>query len=108
MTKPVKYPRKLRMKLEKIAAARDNREALPPGAEDLAKELFGNLSEEDRWPFNTFGRSFLPRNSVHLMAARIDDVHERIITTAYLFPQHHAEVIGISAPWLAQETDASE
>jgi hypothetical protein len=106
--KPIKYPKKFRATLEKVKAARENREAIPPGAADLAKELFGDLSEEDRWPFNTFGRSFLPRNSVHLMAARVDDTHERIVTTAYLSPLENTEIIGISAPWLTQETDASK
>jgi hypothetical protein len=89
MAKPVKYPRKLRHKLEKIASAREEREAL---AADIDRDLSGT-------PFNTFYRSFLPTGSVHTMLARVDDVLQRIEVTSHMAPPPATKRAFVRPPW---------
>ncbi len=96
--KTTKYPRKLRVKLEKIATARDSRQEWP----------------NDDQPFDpdkvdvhqTFYRSFLPHNSVHAMICRIDEVLERVTMTSHMEEGPFTERVTGPPPW-ASETGAS-
>ena len=99
MAKPVKYSRKLRKTLEKVASAREERAAIAAEDDFDNSALIGS-------PFNTFYRSFLPTVSVHTMLARVDDVLQRIEVTNYMEPPLAIERILVPPPW-ASETDIS-
>jgi hypothetical protein len=75
MAKPVKFPKKLRVKLERITAEREARE-------------IGIEADTDFDPFRTFYRSFHQRGSIHMMHTRIDDVLYRLETHMHMEPQN--------------------
>ena len=90
------HPRKLREKLGRIAAAREERERDAEIAADLAPA------------FNTFYRAFLPQGSVHGMFARVDEALGRIVTRCILIPEPRPQRITVPPPWEGQrETGAS-
>ena len=76
MAKPVRYPAKLRKRLEEIAAKREAREAEGDDANvDFA---------------NTFYRAFLPEQSVFGVYASIDEVLRRATMNMILQPEFRA------------------
>jgi len=93
MAKKTKYPRKLRVKLEKIAAARDAREA---------------AGEDDIRP-STLWHEFMPKKSVHLMHGVVDEERQKLHMTYHLTAlDHPPDRVVIPAPWLNDESPASE
>jgi hypothetical protein len=83
-TKPGQYPRKLRIKLDKVASERDTREKEKPDEGD---------------PFQTMWHDFLPRGSAHSMMARVDDILQRIETTYILQPPIPVDRVSARVPW---------
>lgn len=86
MAKSIRYPKKLRVKLERIAAEREAREKAPatPNGFD---------------PFKTFLHSFMPCKSAHLLHARFDDLLYRIEQTWHLEAPVNPEIIIVPPPW---------
>lgn len=88
MAKPIRYPKKFRQKLEKIAADREAREAAP-----------AKSSNDDFNPFNIFLHSFLPRQSAHMLHTKFDDLLWRIEQQWYLKEPVRPQVITVPPPW---------
>ena len=86
MAKKVKYPRKLRVKLERMASNRDAREA-----EAMAEPEFD--------PWRTFYRDFLPAGSVHLMHTVMNGTLMRLQTHTQMAPPYEPERIAVPPPW---------
>jgi hypothetical protein len=82
--KPVRYPKKLRATLERIQATADS-------AQDDDEKEFD--------PFRTFARSFLPRNSVEGMYARVDEDLHRITMEYHLRSDSGVYRITVPPPW---------
>jgi hypothetical protein len=80
-----KYPRKLRQKLEQVAAKRDERE-----------------KNTDR-AFNTLYHEFVPDGSVRMMHSIIDEQHGRITSVLQMYPRLLPEYIRIRPPWLSDD-----
>ena len=96
MAKKTRYPRKLRQTIEKIAAARDEREA---------------RADEPESEYSTLWQDFIPRNSVHLVHTKVDEMRQRIISTFMMEPQFHHPRTFVRPPWDTEpetEGDASE
>jgi hypothetical protein len=95
MAKPKRYPRKFRQTLENVAAARDDRQA--------QAEV-----KRDPDPFRVLWQDFVPKNSVHLMSAKIDKVRGRLTTTIMMEPDFHYPQVAVIAPWKSDNNgDAS-
>jgi hypothetical protein len=84
MAKTVRYPRKLRAKLEKIASGRDAREA---------------RAEPEIDPWHTFYRDFLPTGSVHLMHTVMTETLMRMETHMHMAAPYEPERIAVPPPW---------
>jgi len=98
MAKPVRYPKRLREKLDAIAAKRDAREAEADQAEP----------DDDAPPYRTFYHSFLGKGTVHTMYARIDEIARRMVTRYVLDPPAVPRRIFIRPPWEDDPRDAAE
>lgn len=81
MAKPLKYPKKFRMKLDKIAGAREQPDPSP------------------HEPHSYWG-SFLEKNSVTLMNVHIDDVLKRIEIGHTLALGPAVDMCVAWAPWI--------
>jgi hypothetical protein len=100
MAKPVRYPRKLRMKLEKIVAERDQREAQAQAGH--ADPFYGSDGRFD--PFRNFYRAFHRPDSVEVMHGRLDDTGARM-SIRYRLKARFRDLAVAKAPWT--EPDAS-
>jgi hypothetical protein len=87
--KPLRYPRKLRVTLEKIAAAAEEHDTGLPDAEDDNPAAFGR----------SFWSTFYQPNSVHFIYAQADHVFMRTESIAYIFPLAVADRHFIPPPW---------
>jgi hypothetical protein len=95
MAKPVKYPRKLRHTLEKVAAKREERGS------------FDGLLRVDKVDlFETFNQSLLPRGGVAVLHTRMDEERMQMLTMIYLNSPPHPEYVRARPPWEG-ETGAS-
>lgn len=93
MAKPVRYPKKLRVKLEKVAAGARER------VEETAHEAgFNHFS-------NTFWMSFAPVGSVSLLRTELDETLSRLSTVMHMEAPLRAEWVTTPAPW--EKTGAS-
>jgi hypothetical protein len=101
MPKPTRYPRKLRVKLEQIAAGREQRKADVTG--QSADTSHGD-SEFD--PYRTFYRSFHRPGSIEVMLGRVDEVLHRL-TIRHQMRAPATDFVTVKPPWLGAEPDAS-
>ena len=92
MAKPLKYPKKLRVKLEKMAEKREDRVAADAEAKDNERV------------FNTLWHEFLGKGSVHVIRARFSDDQTKIQSTYDLFAAEKAEYVYTTPPWPPSET----
>jgi hypothetical protein len=92
MAKPVKYPKKFRMKLEKVAEKREERQAAEAEAKDAGRI------------FDTLWHEFLPKGSVHLIRARMSDDQLKMTTNYQLFPEPEPDYVHTAPPWLPADT----
>lgn len=88
---PPKYPRKLRMTLEKVAQGKAGRETGEAPKTDALSVVLDTLWHE-----------FLPPNSVHLMYSRIDEAPMRISTVYHLSATQRPELLSDKPPFLAE------
>ena len=105
MAKPIKYPRKLRATLERVAAGAAGRREYESVRREIEEEL-----GEDFDPLHVFWNDFLPRKSLAFMATRTDEVLRRIEVVNYFeAPREHFEdptlYCTAPAPWA--ETDVA-
>jgi hypothetical protein len=89
MAKPLRYPKKFRMKLEKVAEKRDQRIKQAEPAPD---------------PFRTYYQDFLMPGSVDLIHARLDEgdgksAVPRMTTLYRLHPQDQLASVKADPPW---------
>ena len=91
MAKPKRYPRKLRMKLEKIRAERAERE--------------GRETDEIDQAFKTLWHEFLGRDSVELMATNFDN--PRRIRTRYVMRLQRSQAVTVRPPWFRETLRAA-
>lgn len=90
MAKPKRYPKKLRMKLEKIAAKRAEREGL----------------EDDIDPaFKTLWHEFLGKKSVELMTANFDNPNR--LRTRYVMRVPRSHAVSMRPPWFRETLRAA-
>jgi hypothetical protein len=89
--KQVRYPRKLRQKLEKIADARDARAA---GIDPKQRE-----EEIADMAFRTLWQDFLSPGSVHLMHSVIDERRHKLNNTYHLEERYRPRWAKAPAPW---------
>ena len=95
MAKPVKYPRKLRHTLEKVAAKREERGS------------FDGLLRVDKVDlFETFNQSLLPRGGVAVLHTRMDEERMQMLTMIYLNSPPYPDYVRVRPPW-EDETGAS-
>jgi hypothetical protein len=98
MAKPLRYPKKFRMKLEKVGEKSDQR----------AKQ-----AEADANPlFRTYYQDFLMPGSVDLIHARMDEgdgksAVPRMTTLYRLHPPDQLASVKADPPWLPIKTSAS-
>jgi len=85
--KPNHYPKKFRQKLERVANGRETHEAETAIDVDLPPI------------FNTFYKSFLPRNSVDTMLARVDEVLNRVDVTSWFRRDPPVKRVTVRPPW---------
>ena len=83
-----RYPRKFRQKLERIAQKREVRQA-----EEMTEEEVLERATATLW------REFLPKESVVLMAAQLDEKHHRLNVIHHLQPPHTPSRIVTRPPW---------
>jgi hypothetical protein len=83
-----RYPKKLRLKLERLAEKREARQAQEMTQEQVMEQAAATL-----W------REFLPNESVMLMAARFDEKHHRLSVIHHLEPPHLPSRIVNPPPW---------
>jgi hypothetical protein len=98
MAKSPRYPKKFRMKLEKVAEKRDQR---INEAEIAANPVF-----------QTYYQDFLMPGSVHLMHFKIDEgdgksAVPRMTTLYRLHPPDRVASVDADPPWLPIKTSAS-
>jgi hypothetical protein len=91
MAKPTKYPRKLRQKLERVAAARDERQTQEGHKVD---------------PFVTFNQDFLPRGGVFALHAKLDGKRLQMLSYVTMLSPQQPEYVRARPPWEG-ETGAS-
>lgn len=90
--KPQKYPRKFRMKLEKMRNAREER-AEQEVDETKARAISDRL-------LDTLYRYVIPKNSVHSMITRLDPDHLPAMRTTFSFKQRYQHaMITVTPPW---------
>jgi hypothetical protein len=92
-TKDTPYPKKFRMKLEKIAARKEGRE---PTADEALEHCA-----------NVLGRELLEPGGVHMSYASIDDDRHRLSMRHWIQPVEQVSYLSVWPPWLP-ETPASE
>ena len=83
-----RYPRKFRQKLERITEKREARHAAEMTEEEVLERATATL-----W------REFLPKESVVLMAAQLDEKHHRLNVIHHLQPPHTPSRIVTRPPW---------
>lgn len=81
------YPKKFRMKLEKMAAARKER-AVDQDLDTLAEEAM-----------RTLVREFLPKNRVHLLHGVGEPEKFRLTLKYQIDPPPRVAVLGVIPPW---------
>jgi hypothetical protein len=96
--KPVRYPKKLRQKLEKVAAARDER--------DVRRDP--SYREHRQSETETWWQSFLPDESVQTNLARFDFATHTMKFDMSMIPVPEPRYVFATAPWLREEEGASE
>lgn len=90
--KPQKYPRKFRMKLEKMRNEREGR------AEREADEA--RMQAETHRIMDTLYRYVIPKNSVHSMITRLDPDNQPAMKTTFKFRARKPHpMITVPAPW---------
>ncbi len=82
--KQIRYPRKLRQTLERVASGRDAREA---------------MADPEFDPWHTFYRDFLPTGSVHLMHTVMDERLLRLETHMHMAAPEEPDQIAVPPPW---------
>jgi hypothetical protein len=97
MAKPLRYPKKFRMKLEKVAEKRDERAKQAEPAPD---------------PFRTYYQDFLMPGSVDLIHAKLDEgdgksAVPRMTTLYRLHPPDRLASVDADPPWLPIKQPAS-
>jgi hypothetical protein len=92
-SKPMRYPRKLRQTIEKVASARDERAATG----DPNAGLEGSLEANPL--FHNFWKDFLPRNSVYAMMNTVDEVLRRIEVVYHMAKPVAAPRVLLRPPW---------
>jgi hypothetical protein len=93
MAKTPKYPKKLRMTLEKIVSAREAREANPASIRPA--------SPIDGSPFDTLWHHFIPKSSTETMVVRLEDQPISRMRVTYTMRSEEASYfrLFVSPPW---------
>ena len=100
MAKPVRYPRKLREKLEKVAQTRNERAGNPKRVKHPSEMTPDELLDELG---NTMWRDFLMPGTVALMGVKIDEGRKRVDIIHHLTLATPINRIGVPTPWLNSE-----